>query len=738
MQLMLLLLACSAKSGFVEAFTTPTSSIQKSAGKTLAPVFATTRSTSSVLFSSYQPKQDLATNNNNAISSRKIERLFGKKSTKASSFRAISALPFLLLKRSSFGSSVAWAASKATSIPTFNKEEILSYRIWCLLRVTAQNILTSVRHPTKDTFKAIAYTVISIYLLTNIVEGLAARKRQKLDATSEWGRYADKPAARGQALSLLLMRLTPYAILPLLLDKFSKKTKDDLSKEEYESTRAHKLRRRGGELFADGLLKLGPLYVKIGQILSCRENLFPDEWIKAMERLQDRVPAKSGKEAWELLYDAAPGGKAGFHKQFSDFDDVPLAAASLGQVHRATLRRSGELVAIKLQRSRLRDIYDKDLALMKKIAKAVDRLGSAGQVGGIEQSWVSIFNDAEEILYREIDYRDEAENAARFANDFGIGLGGVEIESTAKGIDGKTVLPSAAEWLRTPYTYSDLSSEKFLVMEYVPSIKANNKEALDKAGVTLEDREYLAECLAHAYLRQFCAHKFFSTDPHAGNLGIEVFEDGRAPRMVFYDFGQACSLADDQAGGILDVIESIVDSDAKKSVSAFSRMGVLKDGADLEKVQAKCQQNYDEGKLKVKKRKSRKSSRYNRKDKILAKESEKAELDARIDSAGQSKNIKDLSEGVKDSEVMEYFTLQSEYAFVARALSQMDGVGKSLDPDFDFISAAAPYLVEVKGTGKYLTDEIKKKFTFVYGEDGVLAKELKLFKSLGLKLPIKK
>lgn len=454
-----------------------------------------------------------------------------------------------------------------------------------------------------------------------------------------------------------------------------------------------------------------------------------------MERLQDRVPAKSGKEAWDLLYDAAPGGKAGFHKQFSDFDDVPLAAASLGQVHRATLRSSGERVAIKLQRSRLRDIYDKDLALMKKIAKTVDKFGKAGQVGGIEQSWTGIFNDAETILYREIDYRDEAENAIRFANDFGIGLGGVEIESTAKGIDGN-VLPSAADWLRTPYTYGNLSSEKFLVMEYVPSIKANNNEALDKAGVTLEDREYLAECLAHSYLRQFCAHKFFSTDPHAGNLGIEVFEDGRIPRVVFYDFGQACSLADDQAGGILDVIESIVDSDAKRSVSAFSRMGVLKDGANFDKVQAKCQQNYDEGKLTVKKRKNRKSSRYRKRGEPLAKESEKAELDARIDSAGQAKNTTD-SEGVKDSEVMEYFTLKSEYAFVARALSQMDGVGKSLDPDFDFISAAAPYLVEVKGTGKYLTDEIKKKFAFVYGEDGILAKELELFKSLGLNLPTK-
>ena len=150
-----------------------------------------------------------------------------------------------------------------------------------------------------------------------------------------------------------------------------------------------------------------------------------------------------------------------------DFDDVPLAAASLGQVHKARLRSTNESVAIKIQRARLRDIYDKDLALMKKIAKIADSLGKAGRVGGIEQSWEGIFSDAETILYREIDYRDEAENAIRFANDFGIGLGGVPVESTAKGLDGKK-LPSAAEWMRTPYTYAELSSEKFLVMEYVP------------------------------------------------------------------------------------------------------------------------------------------------------------------------------------------------------------------------------------------------------------------------------
>lgn len=569
----------------------------------------------------------------------------------------------------------------------------------------------------------------------NVIESVMAHKRQKIDATSEWGRYADAPAARGMALTVTMMRLAPYTVLPVIIEKVTGKSKqsgDDYSgyntKEEYESSKAHRLRKTAGQLFADGLLRLGPLYIKIGQILSCQENLFPDEWIGAMEKLQDRVPAKSGKAAWDLAYDACPGGKAGFHKQYTDFDDVPLAAASLGQVHKARLRSSGERVAIKIQRPRLRDIYDKDLALMKKIAKVVDSFGKAGQVGGIEQSWEGIFNDAETILYREIDYRAEAENAIRFANDFGIGLGGVAIGSTARGVDGKK-LPSAAEWLRTPYTYGNLSSEKFLVMEYVPSIKVTNNAKLNEAGVTVEDREYLAEALARSYLRQFCSNGFFSTDPHPGNLGIEVFEDGRAPRMVFYDFGQACSLSDDQAGGILEVVESIIDSDAKKSVAAFSRMGVLKDNADLEKVQAKCQQNYDTGMLKVKKRKKRGSSKYSSNE-----DTDTTELEARIEQAGKPSNTTESTSEVKvkDTEVMGYFTLQSEYAFVARALSQMDGVGKTLDPEFDFISASAPYLVEVKGTGRYLIDEAKKRLKFVYDPDnGVLAKEMALFKSLG-------
>mmetsp|Transcript_57417 Transcript_57417/g.121833 ORF Transcript_57417/g.121833 Transcript_57417/m.121833 type:complete len:766 (-) Transcript_57417:81-2378(-) len=644
----------------------------------------------------------------------------------------ITSLMLLLLRRL-ITPSIAWASEASSLTPTSPSFPLGRRRVLTNLRSVFQSTIGSLGKLSKQQVKRIFLAGLTVLLFKSVIESVMAYRRQKIDATSEWGRYSDQPAARGMALTVLMMILTPYALLPVIIEKITGKNKESgdnyigyNTKEEYESSRAHRLRKKGGRLFADGLLRLGPLYIKIGQILSCRENLFPDEWIAGMEKLQDRVPAKSGEEAWALAYEACPGGKAGFHQKFTDFDDVPLAAASLGQVHKARLRSSGERVAIKIQRPRLRDIYDKDLVLMKKIAKVVDFFGKAGQVGGVEQSWVGIFDDAETILYREIDYRDEAENAIQFANDFGIGLGGVAIDSTARVVDGKTKLASAAEWLRTPYTYGDLSSEKFLVMEYVPSIKVTNNAKLDEAGVTVEDREYLAEALAHSYLRQFCANKFFSTDPHPGNLGIEVFEDGRAPRMVFYDFGQACSLSDDQAGGILEVIESIIDSDAKKSVAAFSRMGVLKDNADLGKVQAKCQQNYDTGKLKVKKRKKR--SKYSSDSYVDG----ASQLEARIEQAEKVSNVVVSTPEVKDTEVMEYFTLQSEYAFVARALSQMDGVGKSLDPEFDFISAAAPYLVEVKGAGRYLVDEAKKRLKFVYDPgDGVLAKEMALFKLLG-------
>ena len=338
---------------------------------------------------------------------------------------------------------------------------------------------------------------ISLYL------HLKVKQRQAKDATSEWNRFAQYPGARGRAIVTSV--LLPQAFLIVMSKIFW--------------FRASSIRRCAGKSFAQALLQLGPLYIKLGQILSCQKNLLGEEWITAMERLQDQVPARTGQDALDLAYSTVKGGKQEFESIFETFDTTPLAAASLGQVHKATLRKKvgvddnpdepPEVVAVKVQRPYLRKIYDQDFKFLTKIATFMDKMPSKGRdVGGIQNSWTAIFEDAEEILYREIDYRDEAKNGVRFCKDFGLTKGGRAVNPIAKSRNNET-LPSAADWLRVPYVYDDLSNEQLLVMEFVPSIKITNSEKLAAANVTEMDKIDLADSLARAYLRQFCCNLFF-------------------------------------------------------------------------------------------------------------------------------------------------------------------------------------------------------------------------------------
>lgn len=184
-----------------------------------------------------------------------------------------------------------------------------------------------------------------------------------------------------------------------------------------------------------------------------------------------------------------------------------------------------------------------------------------------------------------------------------------------------------------------------------------------------------------------------STDPHAGNLGVEILDmtnsnPERRTRLCFYDFGQAAELRQNQADGILEILEAIIDSDVDRSLDAFQQMGVLVDGANLDVVRAKVAENYRSGKIKA---------------------SRKRQLNSQRKQPVNENGNTVAEPALSDSQVMQYFTLPAEYAFVGRALAQMNGVGKSLDPSFDFISAAAPWFYEIKGADKYLKDEAMKK-----------------------------
>jgi predicted unusual protein kinase regulating ubiquinone biosynthesis (AarF/ABC1/UbiB family) len=553
-------------------------------------------------------------------------------------------------------------------------------------------LLTGARWILANNKRSVIQAVAVVFVLHLTIQWCKCKRRQAADATSEWGRYARNPGTRGRALFTLGIHVGTLWVL------------SKVCRGPYQT----RLLQYAGNVLTTGLIRLGALYIKLGQIVSSREKLLPAEWIGALERLQDQVPAKSGAAALELAYAAWPGGKADWEATFQEFNTTPVAAASLGQVHTAVLATTGDVVAVKLQRPFLREIYDQDLALLTKVAAAVDKFaGSAGQVGGVSQSWTDIFEDAEAILYREIDYRDEAENGIRFCNDFGLTKGGQAKQTTAFSRDGKQ-LPSAAAWLRAPYVYGDMSSEKVLVMEYVPSIKISNQVKLAAANVTVGQRELLADSLARAYLRQFCCNLLFSTDPHAGNLGCEILEnDPVGVRLVFYDFGQAATLNKDQADGILGIIEAIVDSDVDRSLESFAKMGVLTQDADLDRVRAKVADNFKTGKIKAnRKRLSKRGYKF----KQVPPANATSTTTNNISTSNTTQTTAGTTTKDSDSQVMQYFTLPAEYAFVGRALTQMDGVGKGLDEEFDFISSAAPWIVEIKGPEQYVRDEVRKWF----------------------------
>jgi aarF domain-containing kinase len=317
-------------------------------------------------------------------------------------------------------------------------------------------------------------------------------------------------------------------------------------------------------------------------------------------------------------------------------------------VHRATLH-DGRQVAIKVQRDKLKEMYDLDLPQFDKVTDMMDRFKI-----GVDAK--TMFKDAKVILYREIDYTAEAENTRRLADAF-----------------------KDEPWVKVPEIIDEFTTEKILTMEYVPGIKIDQVAKLDATeGI---DRKTLGDNLAKAYLLQFCKYGVFNADPHPGNLAVDTAVPGG--RIIIYDFGQVSYLTESQCDGILQVIQSIVDLDAKACVQAFDKLGAIRPGADVTALTAKIEDNFRTGK--VKSRRSKRKADY----------------------------VPEESDGkIKDSEVMKAFSLPSQLAFVARAITQMRGVGVMLDEEWEFIDIVAeevPKLQMDKGAGiGYLADQFFK------------------------------
>lgn len=247
--------------------------------------------------------------------------------------------------------------------------------------------------------------------------------------------------------------------------------KADASEEEIQTAKTE-----AAVFIRDGLLRLGPTFVKLGQVVSTRTDVLPVEYTDVLKSLQDDVPGFSGARAKDIV--SRELGKP-CDEIFQNFSSEPLAAASLGQVHTATYK--GKRVAIKVQRAGLKELFDVDLKNLKKLAVLLDKFDP--KTDGADRDWVSIYEESERLLYLEIDYLNEATNAERFARDF-----------------------DDVEWVRVPQFYREVSTPRVLTMEFLESFKLTNIERVEELGL---DRELLAKRTADAFLRQIIETGYF-------------------------------------------------------------------------------------------------------------------------------------------------------------------------------------------------------------------------------------
>jgi ubiquinone biosynthesis protein len=283
------------------------------------------------------------------------------------------------------------------------------------------------------------------------------------------------------------------------------------------------------------LEELGPTFIKFGQIISTRPDLLPTDYITELSRLHDNVPP----EPWEPIKACVEEELgAAIDEVFATFDSDPMAAASLGQVHAATLS-DGEQVIVKVQRPDLEHTIDVDLDILYDLARLAQTRTPLGQTYHL----VEIAEDFAYTLRGELDYRREGHNADRFRDNF-----------------------EDERYLYIPRVHWDYTTRKVLVLERICGIKIDDIKALDEAGV---DRHYIAANSARMITKEILEDGFFHADPHPGNF---VVMEGEIIGLM--DFGMVGHLSSADKSDLARLYVVAMGQDVPGAADQLMRMGV--------------------------------------------------------------------------------------------------------------------------------------------------------------------
>ncbi len=405
--------------------------------------------------------------------------------------------------------------------------------------------------------------------------------------------------------------------------------------------RAGERLRRIAARFRALAVEMGGVMIKVGQYLSSRLDVLPSEILDELADLQDEVPAED-YTALAALAERELG--APLAAAFASFDQEPLAAASLGQVHRARLRAAAAIaapggpivdVAVKIQRPAIEGIVETDLAALRQVAGWVQR-------------------------YREVRRRaDVPALVAEFARTTR-----EELDYLAEGHNAETLAANLAKHpgVRVPRVDWGHTTRRVLALEDVYAIKITDFDSITAAGI---DRAGVARRLFETYLQQIFEDGFFHADPHPGNLFVERTDRPETGGwlLTFVDFGMVGRVPPNLRAGLRELLLAAATRDAARLVRSFQTMGMLLPGANLALLE---------------------------------------QAEARFFDVFGGKNVAELQQ-LREGKMAEFadefgdlmyempFQMPNDLLLLGRTVSMLSGMCTALDPEFNLWAALAPF-----------------------------------------------
>lgn len=397
--------------------------------------------------------------------------------------------------------------------------------------------------------------------------------------------------------------------------------------------------RRNARRIQRAVVRLQGLFIKVGQLFSIMANFLPEAFRDELESLQDHVPPHPYQEI-EVRLRHELGGRPP-RDVFAEFDERPVASASIGQVHVARLR-TGEKVAVKVQYPDIEEIVRIDLVALRRIFWVLRWFMP-------DYGFDTIYREIREMVLAELDYRQEADAidaiSARFAGR-------------------KDVL--------FPRVIRELSTARVLTAEWMDGTKAADVARLDTAGI---DRRKAARLVVEAYCQQIFIDGRYHADPHPGNLLLRPPAPGALhPSIVFLDFGATARVSEAMRRGMVSFLQGAMARDTPRIVAAMKDMGFISRRADPEVFDRVVEYFHDKFRQQIR------VDAWSLKD--IKFEPEK--------SLGALLDLRELN--VSLSDLRDAFHVPKEWILLERTLLLLLGVCTTLDPDMNPTAIIEPYL----------------------------------------------